>query len=494
VADPRIQLRTRFEPTSRFASFGNVLVRLEVAGFRLHKQTVVEFRSPITAFCGPNGTGKTTLLQLAACAYQDADATKSYTFPEFFAMGPLDPAPFEPQAQLAITAWQTDANKARSYTLSRRPSSRWSDYRKREYRSVLFLGAGDFLPRAEQQDFSFRHAARLTISDQTKCAVEVSKAVTQILNTPYDAIERAKVQLKDRSGSILSSSRGSLRYSEHHMGFGECRVHNLVETLEAQTPKSLILLEEPEISLHQAAQHRLGHYLISLATRKGHQILISTHSEHLLRSLPEASRVLLVRDAKGAVQSLPGLASAQAASIMTDGYDKALTAVVEDDVATSVLAEILAFKNPHLLGATRIIIGGCPNDKGRTAGGKDAITAAMKTLTESGLRVAAVLDGDARADPQSYVFRLPGSKPPEPEIFQSTAVQNFWLNEYQLDTAALIAELADVNHHDWFDRLSHRVNRSREFLVGEAARVYARSLGTATDELVAQLKDAASKP
>src|SRR5262249_55751660 len=122
---------------------------------------------------------------------------------------------------------------------------------------------------------------------------------------------------------------------------------------------------------------------------------LSTHSEHLLRSLPQASRLLLVKDAKGELQTLPGLASGQAASIMTDGHDKALTLVVEDDVARCVLAEIIASRKPHLLGSARIIIGGYRDDKARAvAGGKEAIASAMRTMRDSGLRVAAVLDGD----------------------------------------------------------------------------------------------------
>jgi predicted ATPase len=491
VADIRTQLQKRFEPANRFANFGNVLVRLDVRGFRPHKQTLVEIRSPITAFCGPNGTGKTTLLQLAACAFQDAHSS-GYVLRQFFAVGPLDPAPFSATAQLGVAAWQYDA-KARGYTLSRR-KSRWSDYRARETRPVLFLGAAQFLPHVEQQGFAFRNAARLTVSGQTPCAADVTAAVAKILGTHYDAIDRAKVELKHRSDSILSSARGTLRYSEHHMGFGECRVHNLVETLEAQPEKSLVLLEEPEISLHQAAQYRFGEYLMSLASRRGHQVLLSTHSEHLLRALPQASRLLLVRDGQGEIQTLPGLASAQAASVMTDGQDKAITVVVEDDVARCVIAEIIAARKPHLLASARIVVGGYRDDSGRTvAGGKEAIAAAMKTMRGSGLCVAAVLDADGTEDPAAFVFRLPGAKPPEQEIFSSSAVQAFWRDTYPLDVAGFLAELAGVDHHDWFTRLAHRVGRTRDFLVGEAARIYAQSLGSAPDPLVEQLGEAASR-
>jgi hypothetical protein len=179
---------------------------------------------------------------------------------------------------------------------------------------------------------------------------------------------------------------------------------------------------------------------------------------------------------------------------MTDGHDKAVTIVVEDDVARCVIAEIIASRKPHLLGSVRIVIGGYRDDKGRTvAGGKEAIAAALKTMRDSGLRVAAVLDADASEDPDSFIFRLPGTKPPEQELFASAAVQASWANTYDLDAAGFLAELNGVDHHDWFDRLALRVGRTRDFLVGEAARVYAHSLGSATDPLVDQLGEVASR-
>lgn len=64
MADSRRALQSRFEPQHRFENFGNVIVKMMVNGFRCHDQTIVDIRSPITAFCGLNGTGKTTLIQL----------------------------------------------------------------------------------------------------------------------------------------------------------------------------------------------------------------------------------------------------------------------------------------------------------------------------------------------------------------------------------------------------------------------------------------------
>ena len=69
MSDPRQKLAGLWGSSSRFKAFGNVLTKIVARGVRCHDDTLIEVRSPITAFSGFNGTGKSTLLQLAAAAY-----------------------------------------------------------------------------------------------------------------------------------------------------------------------------------------------------------------------------------------------------------------------------------------------------------------------------------------------------------------------------------------------------------------------------------------
>lgn len=110
MSDPRHTLQSKFREQHRYVNFGNILTRMEVHGFRLHQATAVDLLSPVTAFCGHNGTRKTTLLQLAACAFREGQ--RGHKLSDFFAAGPLDPAPFAEDAQLSCRFGRPKAETA----------------------------------------------------------------------------------------------------------------------------------------------------------------------------------------------------------------------------------------------------------------------------------------------------------------------------------------------------------------------------------------------
>ena len=56
------------------------------------------------------------------------------------------------------------------------------------------------------------------------------------------------------NSDIVCVQRGGVEYSEAHMDFGEGRTQSLVVALEKIPQKSLVLVEEPETSLHPSAR------------------------------------------------------------------------------------------------------------------------------------------------------------------------------------------------------------------------------------------------
>jgi predicted ATPase len=76
----------------------------------------------------------------------------------------------------------------------------------------------------------------------------------RILSQAYTNITRNTVRHAGRDAEVLTVTRNGSSYSEVHMGFGEGRSQYLVSALEHMPNKSLVLIEEPETSLHPAAQ------------------------------------------------------------------------------------------------------------------------------------------------------------------------------------------------------------------------------------------------
>ncbi|MFZ1935355.1 MAG: AAA family ATPase [Thermoguttaceae bacterium] len=465
MSDPRNTLKNKYEEASRFANFGPVITQVIIKGFRCHANTVIDVRSPVSAFCGLNGTGKSTILQLISAARRTADSDRTYYLRDFFLLGKLDPAPYRADASVFFRFWQEDRS-TQQLTISKSSSGkRWNGYKRRPQGSVFFAGVGLYVPKIEQRDVVARYFSQLNVTGSSVVEQRVRDWSCKILSQAYSDMTRNNVNHAGRTAEVLTVVRDGASYSEIHMGFGEGRSQYLVSALEHMPNKSLVLIEEPETSLHPAAQYEFGRYLIDVAIEKGHQIFLTTHSEALLRALPDESRIYLHRSGTG-ITAIGGLSSKEALSLMTNGHDKALSVLVEDEVARAVLREIVRLIDATFLTCIHIGVGG----------DKDAIARTVRGLKDTGLKVAAVRDGDKDGNPNENIYKLPGTRAPEVELFESAAVSEFIQNRYAISLANFKASIGNTEHHEWFSSLADKCAVDETALVAECARVYAESL------------------
>jgi len=68
-------------------------------------------------------------------------------------------------------------------------------------------------------------------------------------------------------------------------GFGSNTLVYLLTQLAIAPQDSTIGIEEPEIHLHPKAQAELANFLVEEATKEEKQLILTTHSEHILFSL-----------------------------------------------------------------------------------------------------------------------------------------------------------------------------------------------------------------
>ena len=87
-----------------------------------------------------------------------------------------------------------------------------------------------------------------------------------------------QVRKSGKSGRKLKGPHRNLA----DLGYGVSQVLPIVTELLKRDPPPMFLLQQPEVHLHPSAQAALGSLLCEIASRGGPQLVIETHSDHLL--------------------------------------------------------------------------------------------------------------------------------------------------------------------------------------------------------------------
>lgn len=99
-----------------------------------------------------------------------------------------------------------------------------------------------------------------------------------------------------KAPSVLFKNSHELQYSEAFAGSGELAIVSLIIKIFNAPEYSLILIDEPETSLHPGAQKRLLNVLLYFINSKKLQIVISSHSPAIVSLLPVNSIKVLEKD------------------------------------------------------------------------------------------------------------------------------------------------------------------------------------------------------
>ncbi len=189
--------------------------------------------------------------------------------------------------------------------------------------------------------------------------------ISHILGRNYKSIKFLEHRLWGARGGTAMLSTDRLSYTEAYAGSGEFAVVSLVMNLFAAKDKSLILLDEPEVSLHPGAQKRMMELVYSLVDKKKHQVVLSTHSPVLVNMLPKEAVKLFIYDedtesAKIAQNIMPDEAFVEL------GHDLSVrTVITEDKLAQEVIMRAInneaslksSFKIQYLPGGAEAILG-----------------------------------------------------------------------------------------------------------------------------------------
>lgn len=390
-------------PSARNGLFGNILKTVNIKNIRAIN-TEIDLAFPVTVISGTNGSGKTTVLQICSTAYSKNVGGRYYTLGYWIKAGLTGETPaIQEPAEIIFSFWD-ESPTLKFYHSDKR--NRWEyPRRKKAERNVEFLKISDFVPRIEKRDQVNTTRSKIEIKNSEEIDSNIVQSISRVLSIPYEeASEHSVGTSKNTWTEILPTvKRDNIVYSESHMGAGEQKVVRLIQDLEKLPEKSLVLLEEPEITLHPDAQRGLAWYLMTLSCRQGHQIIVTTHSPEIFETFPKQARILLLRDKNG-VQCLSNVPYLKAARELSSSVKTNKDIIlVEDIVAQAFLTEIFQRHDRSLLEQSSIVPVGNTKD----------VLLMVKSFREQNIRAVGVRDPDIGEDTATGLFSLPGDKAPE---------------------------------------------------------------------------------
>ncbi len=475
MANPIEKLERMYTQQSRYATFGPTINKMKINGFRGINNFEINFDFPITAISGLNGSGKSSICQIASCAYKEPEESLSYQryyLKDFFPVSVLDPTPFIIGSNVEYQ-YQSDVAGTNKVLTITRMKSEWSGYKRQPEKHCYYIGFTIYIPKVERRDLSIYFGTKLDRKIIREITPEISNYISTIIDKAYDQIKFEELTYRSKSRkqnlTIGVVKKGEFEYSENHMGFGEARILYIVDLLESAPDKSLFILEEPETSLHEDAQHKLIRYLFDVCIRKKHQIIISTHSSTILNVLPPIARICLLRNSNS-LDKIEGASAQRIKSILSKGRDEALTIICEDSIAKSIIEELLRIYASDILRNIGIF----------DVGNIDTIKKTIQvTQTIPGFHVLGILDTETQVANQENLISLPGHLRPEQEILSPPEVIEYLTNELSVDVNQILTLNGELNHHELLGIISHEANVQSNRVIMMAITKYVLIKGAA---------------
>jgi predicted ATPase len=140
------------------------------------------------------------------------------------------------------------------------------------------------------------HRKERIIAPRIDVSAEGLKWIGRILGRNYTSVGIIEHSLYDIRGHTIVLAADKLKYSEAFAGSGEYAVAMMVHTILQAGEGSLIILDEPEVSLHPSAQSELMEFIEVMSIKGKHQFVIATHSPIVLERLPPDAIKMMTLD------------------------------------------------------------------------------------------------------------------------------------------------------------------------------------------------------
>lgn len=413
----------------------------------------IEFNFPVTVVVGPNGGGKSSLLHAAW------GMPHKYSTSRFWFSTPVDPIDFVDgdqnrywyshyvrQIKQRVETRKTTANKRHGYWEPARPVQREGMKPMPTLKPALapfMSGTGDrwtpvertpyyFNAKSETSAFDrfFNSTSLAGLEERQEYFIKYSRKLKEVidgalLKLPYYRVERvAENRLLtpkqlENVNKILQKNYKSARYISHKLydkeafspsvifetdarsysecfaGSGELAVVSYVLALENLKKFDLLLLDEPETSLHPGAQTKLIEHLLRVVEDKLIQVIISTHSPTFVELLP-ASALVVLEETTAGVAARPGPTKASAFDRL-GVIDKTKICILTEDKLLEAFVTQALRKVPKALREKATVVAS-------EVGVSEMLSNQARAHMQASSKVIMVLDGDQA--PVQAIFDL----------------------------------------------------------------------------------------
>jgi len=211
-----------------------------------------------------------------------------------------------------------------------------------------------------KQDYLRRRSGRLKKEIEKKgipLAKDELEVLKYILERDYISGKMLRHSLfhGHEGWTILFETNHFNGYSDAFAGSGESAAALLVHNILQAPEGSLVLLDEPETSLHPRAQKRMIEFIAHQAVRRSLQIVIATHSIYLAENLPQEAIRVLVLEKNGTVTVRTDL-SANEALHEIGTLPPGKTILVEDERAKHIVISAFSALSSHALQEFQVLV------------------------------------------------------------------------------------------------------------------------------------------
>lgn len=358
-------------------SFREFIKKITVESFRHIENLELEFEHPVTVIAGTNKIGKTSILLLLACSFEQfmkADSTspageiREHAWKDVLSFTAHETASNDYSYQLE---WRVGMQNRSGEGKPLASSKAWSGLGKKSAdlsrikakirdREVRLIDLERILPGRSFSNALFRKANEAEI---VRVDEEVEQAFSYIFDDSPVQIYEAGRHI-NKTCFLISHGQAYDDYSSFNAASGEEAVIYLLQDILGVPRNSLILIDEIEAGFHPSVQRKLADLITYVSWRDKKQFIITTHSSTFLSSFPPKSRRFLEL-VGGRYRSIARISHQAVRSKMDSIGHPIMHCYCEDDLAAFLIQKAMARvseEHPHFSRLVNLIKSGPINE------------------------------------------------------------------------------------------------------------------------------------